>query len=82
MTNLYQNDEIVIYFKTPTDPPYRMIGKFKAEDDEYFYIIGTVGEYIDKDYIIPKADVKMIEVIQRIPEMRRKYDEAWPGEKR
>jgi hypothetical protein len=71
------NDEIVINIAEDCGAPYRFHGKFREEDEDTITILGTVGEDIDDEIIIPKRNIHHIKVTQRVPELRRSYDEHW-----
>ena len=72
-----KDDEVAIFFKDENAAPYRMFGKFLGENELNVYIEGTVGEYSGGSYVIPKIEIKMMEITKRVPKEKRAYDEHW-----
>ena len=65
MARIRVGTEVSVYFNDDRSAPYRMFGKFVQMDDEWLVIKGTVGDYIGKEYQIPRSQIKMLEVIGR-----------------
>jgi hypothetical protein len=57
-------DNVVVFFIEEAASPYRLHGKWLSEDDQYFTIEGTVGDYIGHELVIPRDGVKFIEVLR------------------
>lgn len=61
MNEIRVGADVVIYFNDENAAPYRMFGKYLHTNDEAVVIEGTVGDYIGKNYEIPRSNIKMIE---------------------
>lgn len=54
-------DHISVELET-VEAPFRQLGLFRSEDDEYIRLEGTVGNDIGKEILVPKHRVKRIVV--------------------
>jgi hypothetical protein len=63
MANAYKprrNDLLQIHY-VRDGQEYSKYGMFRSEDEEYFYLLGTVGDEIGHTIMFPKKNVLFVE---------------------